>query len=142
MAKSKYITAYLLRVDEETGKPYKGYLTEVENSLEAEQRYVNFGREGGLIQVIAIDGIDYILNDEGKLCHFPYNRALLDGNKVLDIFVGNIMCVRHNAEGEFTSILESDIEIIERRLKPIFAVIGRNILLSLNDDLPEYKEDK
>lgn len=140
MAKSKFITAYLLRVDEKTGKPYKGYLAKVENSLEVEQRYVNFGREGGLIDVLEIDGVDLIFNDEGKICQLPYNRALLDGDKVLDIIVGNIMCVRHNEEGDFTSIHESDIEIIERRLKPIFAVIGRNIFLSLNEDLPEYKE--
>ena len=46
MGKSKSITAYLLRVDEE-GKQYQGYLSEVENSLSAEQKYV-----GGYIQVI------------------------------------------------------------------------------------------
>ena len=143
MAKSKFITAYLLRVDEETGKPYKGYLAEVENSLEAEQLYVNHGREGGTIQVIEMDGIDYILNDEGKLLGLPNNRVVIgDGGEVLEFFAGNIMCVRHNSAGDFTSIHESDIAIIENRLKPIFSIIGRTILLSLNDDLPEYKEDE
>ena len=59
MGKSKSITAYLLRVDEE-GKQYQGYLSEVENSLSAEQKYV-----GGYIQVIRLtEEIDAIIADD------------------------------------------------------------------------------
>lgn len=141
MAKDKRILAYLLRVDEKTGVPYKGYLSEVENSLEAEQHYVNYDRDGGLIQVIMMDGIDYITNDESKLLGFPYNRAIVgDDGKILDIFSGNIMCVRHNSEGDFTSILESDIAVIEKRLRPIFTIIRNTVFLRLNEELSEYKE--
>lgn len=141
MAKDNFILAYLLRVDEETGEPYKGYLSEVENSLDAEQRYVNYGRSGGLIDVLEIEGIDLIFNDEGKLENFPYNRVLLGEDGTLwDILVGNIMCVRHNDEGEFISIRESDIETIERRLRPILAIIDKTIYLKVADDLQEYKE--
>lgn len=138
--RDKFITAYLLRVDEESGKPYKGYLTQVENSLDAEQRYVNYGRDGGLIQVVSLGDIDIICNDEGKLLGMPYNRAWIEDGKVLDIFVGNIMCVRHNSEGEFTSILESDIDVIEKTLYPILDVKRNAVLVTPAYDLPEYKE--
>lgn len=142
MAKDDFILAYLLRVDEKSGMPYKGYLSRVENSLEAEQRYVNFGRAGGLIDVLGVDDIDLIFHDEGKLLDFPYNRAVLSEDGIVyDVIVGNIMCVRHNAAGEFISIRESDIETIEKQLKPVLTVVGRNVFLKLSDDLPEYKED-
>lgn len=119
--KQSKIQAYLLRVDKLSGVVYKGYLVEVDNSLEAEQAYVNYDEPHGLITVISInDNIDIICNDEGKLKNFPINRFLVnDDGVVLDMLVGNIMCVRHNSEGEFTSIKEDDIPIIESHLIPL-----------------------
>lgn len=119
--KQSKIQAYLLRVDKLSGIVCRGYLSEVQNSLEAEQRYVNYDEPHGLITVVSInDDIDVICNDEGKLRNFPINRFLIsaDGN-VLDMLVGNIMCVRHNSAGEFTSIREEDISVIESHLIPL-----------------------
>ena len=48
---------------------------------------------------------------------------------VYDMLVGNLMCVRHNSEGEFTSIREEDIPVIEKHLVVI-----------MPDNLTEYKE--
>ncbi len=39
------------------------------------------------------------------------------------------MCVRHNSEGEFTSIREEDIPVIEK-----------NLVAIMPDNLTEYKE--
>lgn len=119
--KQSKIQAYLLRVNKLSGVVYKGYLSEVENSLEAEQRYVNYDEPHGLITVVSINNnIDVICNDEGKLRNFPINRFLVsDDGVVLDMLVGNIMCVRHNSDGEFTSIKEDDIPIIESHLIPL-----------------------
>lgn len=119
--KQSKIKAYLMRVNQLSGVVYKGYLAEVANSLEAEQAYVNYNEPHGLITVVALtDGIDIIANDEGKLRNFPINRFLVsDDGVVLDMLVGNIMCVRHNSEGEFTSIKEDDIPIIESHLIPL-----------------------
>lgn len=119
--KQSKIQAYLLRVDKQSGVVYKGYLSEVENSLEAEQRYVNFNEANGLIQVVSINNnIDVICNDEGKLRNFPMNRFFVDDDGgVWDLLVGNAMCVRHNKDGEFTSILPEDVPIIEKHLVPI-----------------------
>lgn len=119
--KQSKIKAYLMRVNQLSGVVYKGYLAEVDNSLEAEQAYVNYDEPHGLITVISInDNIDIICNDEGKLKNFPINRFLVnDDGVVLDMLVGNIMCVRHNSDGEFTSIKEDDIPIIESHLIPL-----------------------
>lgn len=119
--KQSKIQAYLLRVDKQSGVVYKGYLSEVENSLEAEQRYVNYDEPYGLITVLSItDEIDVIANDEGKLKNYPINRFVVDDmGGVYDMLVGNLMCVRHNSEGEFTSIKEDDIPIIESHLIPL-----------------------
>ena len=119
--KQSKIQAYLLRVDKQSGVVYKGYLSEVENSLEAEQRYVNYDEPYGLITVLSItDEIDVIANDEGKLKNYPINRFVVDDmGGVYDMLVGNLMCVRRNSEGEFTSIKEDDIPIIESHLIPL-----------------------
>lgn len=119
--KQSKIKAYLMRTDEKSKIVYKGYLAEVDNTLEAEQRYVNYDEPHGLITVLSItDEIDVIANDEGKLNNFPINRFLVsDDGIVLDMLVGNIMCVRHNSSGEFTSIREEDIPVIESHLIPL-----------------------
>lgn len=119
--KQEKIQAYLLRVNKLSGIVYKGYLTEVENSLEAEQAYVNYDEPHGLITVLSItDTIDIIANDEGKLKNYPINRIVVDADgRPWDLLVGNLMCVRHNDEGEFTSILPEDIPVIEKHLIPL-----------------------
>ena len=129
--KQKKIQAYLLRVNKLSGVVYKGYLAEVDNTLEAKQRYVNYDEPRGLITVLSItDEIDVIANDEGKLKNYPINRFVVDDmGGVYDMLVGNLMCVRHNSEGEFTSIREKDIPVIEKHLVAI-----------MPDNLTEYKE--
>lgn len=119
--KQEKIQAYLLKVNKLSGIVYKGYLAEVDNTLEAEQRYVNYDEPHGLITVVSINNnIDIIANDEGKLMNYPINRIIVDDTgKPWDILVGNLMCVRHNDEGEFTSILPEDIPIIEKHLIPL-----------------------
>ncbi len=129
--KQEKIQAYLLRVNKLSGVVYKGYLAEVDNILEAEQKYVNYDEPHGLITVLSItDEIDVIANDEGKLKNYPINRFVVDDmGGVYDMLVGNLMCVRHNSEGEFTSIREEDIPVIEKHLVSI-----------MPDNLTEYNE--
>lgn len=117
------------------GTQYKGALVDIDNTLEAKQEYV-----GGLIQVLCINDIDIICNDEGKLMGLPVNRVLLDEkNNILDIFVGNILCCRHNDDGDFTDISPDDIETIERMLKPCILIQGLGVVPLPVDILPEYK---
>ncbi len=132
--KEKKIKIFAMRCEE--GKVYKGRIEEIENSLEAKQRFVD-----GHIQVIGLtDEIDLVLNDEGKLDGLPLNRVWLgkDGN-ILDILVGNVLACRFDSKGDFTSILESDIPVILERLPAIMAVLDKNVFVRNEEDLPEYE---
>lgn len=132
--KEKRIKIFAMRCEE--GKVYKGRIEEIENSLEAKQKFVD-----GHIQVVGLtDDIDLVLNDEGKLDSLPLNRVWLgkDGN-ILDILVGNVLACRSDNEGDFTSILESDIPVILERLPAVIAVLGKNVFVRNEGDLPEYK---
>lgn len=137
---SKRIKGYFLRVGEES-EHFKGYTAEFEDTLEYLQKYV-----GGYMDVIAMDnGVDLVINDEGKIQSLPLNRAIrTDTGEIADFICGNILCVRHDEEGEFISILEEDIPEIEKRLIPLLsvgAVEDRTVFVLTNaDTLPEYKE--
>lgn len=130
------INGYFLRVSEE-GVPYRGYVKEFGDSLEFLQEYV-----GGGIDVVALDhGIDLVINDEGKIRELPMNRAWTDGSgRVYDIIHGNILCVRHDG-GEFISIENEDIPIIEKTLIPVISLKGSPFDIKVLTDmalLPEY----
>ena len=86
------------------------------------------------------DEIDLVLNDEGKLDGLPLNRVWLgkDGN-ILDILVGNVLACRFDSEGDFISLLESDIPVILERLPAVMAVLDNNVFVRNEEDLPEYE---
>lgn len=129
------ILAYKLKVNEETGEVYHGYFEEIENTLEAKQKYVD-----GHIEVIRLtDDIDIILNDEGKLVEMKPCRVLLGNMGILDLLVGNLLCVRHDEEGNFTSIQQEDEAIILRHLKPV-TMVGDTCMIVPEFFCKEYKE--
>lgn len=111
--KQEKIKAYIIRVDEE--KQYKGYFQLIDNTLEAKQAIV-----GGLIEVVSLTPeLDIIINEEGKLRGLPINRMWLsEEGEPIDILVGNIIVVRHEAD-EFTDIIYNDYTTIEELLIPI-----------------------
>ena len=121
---------------------YQGYFSDIENSLEAKQKYV-----GGLIQVVSLDDVDIIINDEGKLMGLPVNRAIVDDDEnVLDVIVGDIICLRHDDdEGEFRSILENDLQTITKYLRPCKIIGVRDgytiVALLPEKDLKKWKDE-
>lgn len=140
--KDRLLTAYFMRVNRETGVPYKGYLGTIENTLAAKQKYVNFDETGGWIQIVHLgNDIVVVCHDEGKILAFPPNRALLDDNgEVLDVFCGNILILRRMGE-ELISISEADIPYINRCLRPV-VLLNNGIIMQVPDnELPEYKKE-
>ena len=129
------IDAYILRCDYDG--PYRGYVWRIENTLKAFQSYVD-----GPIQALALTPeIAIVCNDEGKLHQFPLNRAYMEGSKVLDYFVGNILCVRHSGD-EFASIAPEDIAVVERLLIPLKSVSkegGHAFVTIPADHCPEWR---
>ncbi len=138
MSKDNFITAYISRVDEQ-GQLYQGYLSEVENSLKAEQKLL-----GGYIEVIRLtDEVCCIVNEEAKLLGLPANRLWKSDDEIYDFIAGNIECVRCNSEGEFTSILPEDIPMIESALVPIKNIVmvdGNAVFVTYPSDcLPKWE---
>ena len=137
MKKQERIKVFLIEVSEE-GIPYKGYLTEIDNTLEAKQKIVK-----GLIQVVNItDKINIIINDEGKFQEdCPQNRVWVgkDG-KVLDVICGNIICARVTGE-EFSDIFEEDIPVILETFRAAVYVDGGWIGIP-EDSLPEVENKR
>ncbi len=142
--KQPKINAYLIRVDEKTEKNYMGSIEEIPNELSFLQRFVNFNREGGTIQVVSIQDIHVICHDEGKLLNYPISRIYIDGDKVLDVFAGNLICVRADiSTGDFTSILESDLPVIRKYLKAFFRTpAGKIIVIPSDVWLDEWRPDE
>lgn len=134
MEKNKFITAYLLRVDEE-GRQYQGYVSEVENSLKAEQEYVG----GGIETFTLNDEFVLICARDAVIFGKTLNRALYDerGN-FITAFAGNLLVVRYKGD-EFDSIMEEDVKLIERMLKPIDHIVCGTVFLKAAEELPEWK---
>jgi hypothetical protein len=107
------IDAYFLRVSQ-SGVVYQGYIDTIEDKLEVLQAYVNYDEPGGYIDIIRLtDEIDCVINDNGKLIGLPNNRIWIYDGQPIDILVGNCLCVRHDEEGELSSISRFDIPTIE-----------------------------
>jgi hypothetical protein len=98
---------------------------EIENSLKAEQKFV-----GGLIELIGLtEELDLICNEEGKINGLPPQAVWLDNGELVDIICGNCFVCRHDDEGNFTDIMESDEEHIRELLKAV-VLVGENRLMA------------
>ena len=126
--------AYFLRACD--GKVYRGYIAEIPNILKAEQDYVGdeietFKLNDNLILIGARDAVIF-----GK----TLNRAFYDeSGKFITVFAGNLMVVRYKGD-EFESILNEDVEQVERLLKPIDHVACGTVFLKAVWELPEWKQ--
>ena len=106
-----------------------GEFIEFENKLEEFQRLV-----GGYIQCIHLtDEIDIILDDEGKLKGYEPNRVWLYEGKPIDIFVGNILFVRHDGD-RFASIKEEDVSVIKEYCRVLVVFLGDLFILGTADE--------
>lgn len=161
--KEDKIKAYLMRVDKENRRIYQGYVSEIDNTLEAKQKFV-----GGTIQVVHLtEDIDIICNDNGKNENLLPNRVWIGDKKpiadgifvdednnnmtviymlgiydIVDVIVGNIIAVRHDDEGNFTSIQEEDIPVIESLLYPFDVIFNQVVFMKDYKSLPEYIESE
>ena len=133
MKKVPSMRTYFLRASD--GVVYKGYLSEIPNSLKAEQEYVGGGIETFTLndELVLVGGRDAVVF--GK----TLNRALYDeSGKFITAFAGNLMVVRYKGN-EFESILKEDVELIERLLKPIDHIACGTVFLKAAEELPEWK---
>lgn len=93
---------------------------EIENTLEALQEIV-----GGWIEIPFIseklyeEGIDIIINEEGKLIGLEPQIAIVQKgkNKILDLVMGNCIFASHDEEGNTIGLNDRQIKVIEEELK-------------------------
>lgn len=89
-------------------------MTEIENTLDAMQKFVN-----GDIEVINItDKILLVCNEEGKMRGLPPAAFIVRNQQAQDIIVGKFFLCREDSEN-MVSIQESDIEDFKRIVLPI-----------------------
>ena len=94
---------------------------EIDNTLGTLQQIV-----GGYIEIpylsetLAKNGIDVIINDEGKFIEGLRAEIAIvkDGtNEVLDVVMGNCIFASHNDEGDTVSLTDEQIAIVQNELK-------------------------
>ena len=92
-------------------KDNQGFM-EIENSLQAEQKFV-----GGLIECTALtEDIDLVCNEEGLLLDLAPRIAIPESKTII---AGDCFICRHDRQGNFQSIKESDLELINSKVKYI-----------------------
>ena len=88
-------------------------IKEVEDKLHNYQEIVD-----GLIDYVSVDnGVDMIIDDEGKLKNKPVNAIatlLLNWNE--DFIVGDVFIVGVNKEGETISLTDKQIQDYKKRI--------------------------
>ena len=108
-------------------------IIEIENSLETEQVFV-----GGLIDVYSVtDDLDVVFNDEGLINGLKPRVVILGGNvdgeggirELKEIIHGDCFVCRHDAEGNFVSVREEDVDTIRHFVKTIISVYADVIII-------------
>lgn len=91
----------------------KSGFMEMENKLESMQKFV-----GGLIEVVSLtDEIDLIINEEGLFNGSELRLLVLDKEgKICHIIMGDCFVCCHDKKGNFTSIKQADLSIINKCL--------------------------
>ena len=89
-------------------KEKQGFM-EIENTLQAEQKFV-----GGLIECTALtEDIDLVCNEEGLLLDLAPRIAIPESKTII---AGDCFICRHDRQGNFQSIKESDLELINSKV--------------------------
>lgn len=69
------------------------------------------------------EGIDMIINDEGKLLELPPSLLILQDvnsdnheENIVELLAGNVVFARHTEDGETISVRDGDLELIKSKL--------------------------
>ena len=84
-----------------------------------------------LSKVFAENGIDVIINEEGKLINgMKPEIAIVSGEttQILDIIYGNCIFASHDEEGETVSLTAEQMEIVEEELDIVIGLTNKNTM--------------
>lgn len=105
-------------------------IVEFQSEVELEQRI------GGTIETVPInDELVLIRGVEYNALKVPVNRLWFKDNKPIGVVCGDAFIVRVGADNYYSSVLESDIEFIEKSFRPIVLHIPNKQYTYLREDL-------
>lgn len=58
--------------------------------------------------------VDIVINEEGKLIGLEENIAIMQGHKVIEMLVGNVVFVGHDGRGNNIGLKDEQIELIKK----------------------------
>lgn len=96
------------------------YLQNIEGSLESMQAVV-----GGLIEPVYDGDCAIVVNEEGKISNLPFNRALIEGKKIIDLLFGTLF-VCGVGEENFTDIPKDKIAHYEQKFGFLERMVRHN----------------
>jgi hypothetical protein len=86
---------------------------------------------GGYIEALTLGVVEgerrvtVWLNEEGKLNNLPPNFALVEGENIYDIVMGDIIITSTDDEGETVGLTDKEIEFVRERFN--FNLFGRYV---------------
>lgn len=115
------IKAYFMEVNE-NGVVFAGRLGWIQNTFEAFQDYLK-----NPVKVVRLTEKLVVVMQQESVENAPLNRALVKDGNIVEIYTGNLICIRQNESG-FHSIQEEDVGVIRKILKPVFYLDGQIII--------------
>ena len=105
----------------ENGVVFAGRLGWIQNTFEAFQDYLKIP-----VKVVRLTEKLVVVMQQESVENAPLNRALVKDGNIVEIYTGNLICIKQNESG-FHSIQEEDVGVIRIILKPVFYLDGQII---------------
>lgn len=115
------IKAYFMEVNE-NGVVFSGRMGVIKNTLQTVEDYL-----GMPIRLVHLTEKVVVIMKEDMEQNAQVNRALVQEGSIVEIFTGNLLCVRQGKSG-FDSIEDEDIDVMRKYLKPVFDLDGQLII--------------
>ena len=122
------IKAYFMEVNE-NGVVFSGRTGVIKNTFQALQDYM-----GMPVKMVHLTEKLVVIMKQEMEQNSLVNRAFVKDGKIVEIFTGNLICVRQEGS-EFCSIEDVDVGVIRKYLKPVFDLDGQLIIQRESDNL-------
>lgn len=122
------IKAYFMEVNE-NGVVFAGRIGVIKNTLQDIEKYL-----GIPVKIVHLTEKLVVIMKQEMEQNSLVNRAFVKDGKIVEIFTGNLICVRQEGS-EFCSIEDVDVGVIRKYLKPVFDLDGQLIIQRESDNL-------
>ena len=113
----------------ENGVVFAGRIGVIKNTLQDIEKYL-----GIPVKIVHLTEKLVVIMKQEMEQNSLVNRAFVKDGKIVEIFTGNLICVRQE-RSEFCSIEDVDVGVIRKYLKPVFDLDGQLIIQRESDNL-------